>query len=606
MFTEYLEKTNLRALFAPKEKRITIPPASDRAEWANIPAAMREEILSAAKPQMDLPYPDLFATQFLAFVRTGDRAVYEAPYFTRRRMLLKSMLAECIEYSGAYMDRVVNGIWCICEESFWGISAHNGSSHPGMLKAAERPLPDIENPYIDLFAAQTSSLLLWTCYLLKGKLDAVSPLIARRVYLEAERRIIKPFFHHDDFWWMGMIRKDVNNWTPWILSNILASLLLLDMDDIRMEEGVKRALRMLDSYLAVMPSDGGCDEGAAYWNMAGGSLLDCLEHVENLTGGRAVFYEDAHIKAIGAFPLHAHIAGPYYWNFADCDAMPMLDGERVYRFGLRTGQAGLASLGAQIACENNGVLPKDTPETYRVLCRLFHPVPAMAAGISSEDMAILPDLQVWASRKGNLQAAVKGGHNGENHNHNDVGSFLLYADGEPEIVDAGNMVYTAKTFSPDRYTLWNTRSRNHNVPLVAGFEQEVGREYAASDVVLDRGHISLDMAEAYPKEAGVLSLKRTARYQGSAFVLNDTVELSSPASIAWVFLFRRSPEIHPGLLQTEGITLRYDSSLIAGCEEVPITDARMARNFPGSLWRVTLASQEMKEHSQTFEFTGRI
>jgi len=606
MFTEYLEKTDFRTLFAPKEKRLPIPPATDRAAWVHIPAEMRDEILAAAKAQQDMVYPTLTATQFMAFVRTGDRAEYETPCFTRRRMLLFAMLAECIQDNGEYMDQVVDGLWCICEESFWGVSAHNGSSHPGMRPAAERPLPDIENPYIDLFAAQTSSLLLWTCHLLRDKLDALTPLLIRRVRLEAERRIVKPFFHHDDFWWMGMIRKDVNNWTPWILSNVIATLLLTDVEDGRIAEGVQRAMRMLDSYLAIMPADGGCDEGASYWNMAGGSLLDCLEHIDHLTAGRASFYDDPHIRAIGAFPLKAHIAGPYYWNFADCDLKPMLDGERVYRYGMRTGQSDLAALGAEIASRAESILPRDTPETYRVLCKLFFPVPRSWGESKAEDTIILPDLQVWASRKSGLYAAVKGGHNGENHNHNDVGSFVLYADGVPQIVDPGNMVYTAKTFGPDRYTLWNTRSMNHNIPIIAGFEQQPGCEHAARDVSIHENGISLDMAGAYPREAGVLSLFRSATYRNDAFVLSDTVKLSSAVPMAWVFMLRSRPEILPGKLQTEKIILRFDASLQVACHEIPVTDKRMAWNFPGSLWRVVLTSPAVLEQSFTYEFSRRI
>jgi hypothetical protein len=284
----------------------------------------------------------------------------------------------------------------------------------------------------------------------------------------------------------------------------------------------------------------------------------------------------------------------------------MLDSERVYRYGVKTEQAGLQALGVEIAARAQGVLPKDTPETYRVLCKLFSPVPEPKHENRMADTVILPGLQVWASRKDGLYAAVKGGHNGENHNHNDVGSFLLYVNGEPEIVDAGNMVYTAKTFGPERYTLWNTRSMNHNVPMIADFEQKPGIAYAARDVQMEESGISLEMAAAYPKEAGVMSLAREAGYQGNSFVLTDKVMLQSAASVTWVFMLRRRPEITEGFLQTERMVMRFDGSLIASCEEVKITDACMARNFPGSLWRVTLTSPEWMEQCRTFEFSGRM
>lgn len=40
-------------------------------------------------------------------------------------------LAECAADDGRYLDAVIDGIWCICEESAWVLSAHNGSDHPG-------------------------------------------------------------------------------------------------------------------------------------------------------------------------------------------------------------------------------------------------------------------------------------------------------------------------------------------------------------------------------------------------------------------------------------------------------------------------------------------
>ncbi len=605
MFTEYLEKNDLLGLLAPAQERLPIPPANDRAKWNEILKSYREEICEAAQTQREMPYPQLLATQFLAFVRTEDRTAYESPYFQRRRLLLCAMLAECIAYNGTYLDQTIDGLWCICEESFWGISAHNGSSHPGVRPAKEHPLPDVENPYIDLFAAQTSSLLLWTCYLLKEKLNEVTPLIVRRVRLEVERRILKPFFHHDDFWWMGMTRRDMCNWTPWILSNIMGSLLLTPMEDSRLAEGMARAMRMLDSYLAVMPADGGCDEGASYWNMAGGALLDCLEHVYNLTGGRASFYGEPLIRNIGVFPLHAHIAGPYYWNFADCDAQPIMDGERVYRYGTRTGNEALAALGYEITASQKTVLPKDTPETFRVLCKLFFPVQQVSKNACKKHANILPNLQVWASSKDGMYAAMKGGHNGESHNHNDVGTFLLYVDGEPQIVDAGNLVYTAKTFGPDRYTLWNTRSMNHNVPLIGAFEQAPGREFAARDVFIQDSGMSMDMASAYPPEAGVLLLGRTASLQDAKFTVSDAVKLKFARPVTWVFLFRNRPELIDGQLKTGKIMMCFDPALIAECSEIPITDKRMSKNYPGSLWRFSLTQPYVTEHSQVFEFLRR-
>ena len=103
----------------------------------------------------------------------------------------------------------------------------------------------------------------------------------------------------------------------------------------------------------------------------------------------------------------------------------------------------------------------------------------------------LPSTQVLRrarARRGSadgLTLAVKGGHNGEHHNHNDVGSFVVASDGVPVIVDAGRPTYTAQTFGPDRYDIWTMQSSWHNVPEIDGVAQDAGAVHAASDVVVE-------------------------------------------------------------------------------------------------------------------------
>lgn len=579
------------------EARFPYPLCGDRA-WAALPQQRRDEVTAWGKEALATSYPMLTATQFMAFVRDGSRKTYEDPYFLRRRTLIGAALAYCVQPDAALLDQVVDGLWCVCEETFWGISAHNGSSHAGQTPASQRPLPEKRNPYVDLFAAQTACTLALTVRMLGRELDGVTPVIRRRVLRELEERVFTPFLYRDDFHWMGMIRKDLNNWTPWILSSIFLAALAVVRDDALLRQIFSRGLTMLDRYLEGMPEDGGCDEGAGYWNMAGGALLDCLEAVERVTGGQAVYWEQEKIRRIGAFPLHSHIAGPWYWNFADCDAQPMLDGERLYAYGRHTGNPGLCALGA---ATGSAVVPRDTPQMNRVLDALFH-APSLGPYPEAEEQISLPQLQVFARRCGEMYVACKGGHNGESHNHNDVGTFLLFHRGQPVIVDAGNMVYTAKTFSDQRYTLWNTRSRNHNVPLIGGAEQAPGQAHAARDIGEEKARIVMDIAGAYPAETGVRALRRSFTF-GAELALEDEVVLDTPQEIVWVFLSRPRPQLTSDGLLLGTVCLRYDRRLDCAVEEMPVTDSRMARNFPGSLWRVTLTQKPSAHTRQTFRFT---
>ncbi|MBP3427020.1 MAG: heparinase II/III family protein [Clostridia bacterium] len=602
MFTEYLRTHDLSALLGAPGSYRPFPKAEDRAAWEGLAPDVRQAIL-AWGGEAKQGYPPVTATQFLAFVRTGDRQIFERPYFGRRKLLIGAALAECVLGDGTHMDAVIDGLWTICEESTWVISAHNDARHPMSPAPGDRVLPDVEDPYIDLFAAQTSATLAFVLYFLEDRLNAVSTRIARRVRHEIERRILRPFRIHDDFWWMGMIRKDMNNWTPWILSNLLYTILLLERDGVLRCEMTARAMRMLDSYLAVMPEDGGCDEGAGYFNMAGASLLDCLEAIYEATDGRVSFYHEPHIRAIFSFPLKAHIDGAYYLNFADCDARPTLDGEPLVRCGLRTGIEPLCALGAAIR-RRRGRLPQiaDTPQMNRVLYTLFDPIPDLPQPEAPAFMQ-MPDLQVFAWRRGGLYAAIKGGSNNESHNHNDVGAFILYAGGEPQVVDMGNMVYTAKTFGPERYTLLNTRSMNHNVPLIGGVEQCEGAEHIAKDVSADECGARMDIAAAYPGEAGVTSAVRSLQITENGASLKDSISLAQARDVQWVFILRDKPALAPGKVRFGRMAMRHDPQLVQAVREMPVTDARMMKSYPGSLWRLTLSAPAACAHSAEFSFT---
>ncbi len=592
------------------------PPAENRERWEGIAPAHREEILRAAAQYRKQPYPMRPASAFLAFTDDGSRQADEKPYFFRRRKLCLAALACCLEEGAdaeADLMAAVDGIWCICEESSWVISAHCVNPIPGAPGTAEQRLPDPDQPYIDLFSAQTGMILALVKRLLGARLDAVSPLLAKRISREIKIRILDPFQATDDFWWMGVRRKDLNNWTPWILSNVmLCACTELRGEACREELAafLERGCAMLDRWLAVLPADGGCDEGAGYWNMAGGSLLDCLELLERMTGGQVQLWEQEKLRNVLTFPRKAEIGNGWFINFADCDARPSLSAERVRMAGEKLGDAGMLALWRRMTGERGeSALAEisDTPHFSRTLATLFHPLPGPDAG-EEKDAPLpdtwLPDLQVRMVRRGRMILCAKGGHNGENHNHNDVGSFMLYVDGEPVIVDAGNMVYTAKTFSDERYTLWNVRSAWHNVPLIGGVEQAAGEGFAARAVSCLPDGLSLELAGAYPKEAGVKRLRRTLRLTEEALTVTDELSLEREQPVTWTMLLRQPPTPAEDAIWIGPAELRPPEGLRFEAETKPVTDPRMARNFPGELYRVRLTGT-LREGSYTFRVALR-
>lgn len=59
--------------------------------------------------------------------------------------------------------------------------------------------------------------------------------------------------------------------------------------------------------------------------------------------------------------------------------------------------------------------------------------------------------------------------------------------------------------------------------------------------------------------------------------------------------------MEPGQLCIGDLVMRYDPALSFALEEHPVEDARMARSFPGSLWRISMSADPALSHEQRFE-----
>ncbi len=598
MFTEDIERYPIHHLMGGCRPCL-FPPVSQTGDWEHLGPERREPIRRLAEQYREEPYAQLTAGQYMEFVRSGNRGVMEAPYFQRRKKLIAALMGVCAgDERQEDLNIVVDGIWLICEETSWVISAHNGGEHDGVEKRTPMPLPDPERPYVDLFAAQTAMILALTIQLLGEELDEVSPLIRRRVSREIERRVIVPFETRDDFWWMGVIRKDLCNWTPWIVSDVaLAAVVCID-DRRRLCDLLERACAAIDRYLDVIPEDGGCDEGVGYWNMATGAVLDFLQLMEQQVGGWHLRRTEK-LKRMARFPLDMWLGGDWFANFGDCDARPEVPGERLQYAGKRLNMPDLIAFGARFRGEPTDAV-MDTPQLWRLMNNLMAPLKDVGDIAPPKD-AWLADLQIRRLTRDGATLVCKGGVNEGSHNHNDCGSFIYFVDGEPQIVDAGNMTYTRKTFSDQRYQLWNIRSKYHNVPVIGGCEQAAGNRCKARDVAMEPDGLSLDIAAAYPESAGVMALKRRfAMADDGSLTLRDEIRLDAPSPVTETFMLRGKPEITSDGVRSGAIRITHSEDMAVEVEEIPVTDARMAKNYPGSLWRVALTSPAAQEHSIAF------
>lgn len=604
LLTRSYSEAQLAGMLAKGQEWVTLPSYSDRAFWNGLPASIRGELIKAGENVLDFDWGVVKATDFMEFTRTGDRNIMQNPNSRRKGALQALALAELTEGKGRFIDQLINGIWAVCEQSTWVLSAHLPVTRNKEL------LPDVTRPVIDLGSGDAGALMSWVHYFFHEKLDEVNPLIAARIRLEVRNRILEPYYTRNDFWWMGFSDRPQNNWNPWVNYNVMQCILLIEDDQALRSKYIYKAMRSIDRFTDWYKPDGACDEGPSYWSHAGGKYFECLELLHRATGGKVNVFSQPLIKNMGQYIANVYINEPYFVNFADASAKGGINEGMVYRFGKAINSPEMTGFASFYAHKDkmNEHAPSGTIEAVITDLTILNEVMGSPAKEPLIDHAWYPDTEVAIAREypGSQKGfyfAGKGGHNAESHNHNDVGTFILYYNGLPCLVDAGVGTYVRQTFSPDRYKIWTMQSAYHNLPLINGVQQHNGRDYKAASAKFSATakqiNFTTDIATAYPEEAKVKSWKRSYTMQrGKSFTISDSYQLDA---------FVAAPELHflsackvdvstPGVIRLTGqdftLNMRYNArQMEASTEHIDNKDPRLERSWPGGLERIILKSK---------------
>lgn len=598
LLTSLYSKTMTDTLLSEPGKFHPLPQAGDSFWRDSVPETIRNSYISLGEEYIGKPWPALPVTEFARFKSDGNRTGYEQLSFSRRRQLAALVMAEIAEGRKRFVPDIINGLHCVLEETWWGIPAHYGKN-----------IPLYEEQTVDLFNAETAGLIAWTAYMLAADIDSFSPLLRKRIDSEITRRILRPAAK-TDYWW----KRAGMNWNPWIASNWLACILICEHDREKQKEGVAQILAALDCFIDAYPADGGCDEGPNYWDRAAASLFDCLNLLSLATDGRIDISGNPKIKAMAAYAYKLYVGKGRCVNFADANINTMaLQLNVAYPFGLYIGDHTMKQFAAYIAHEkdfannaagiyaNSGNWPALARELF--LLRNVNGLMSEQPNEPKPDDIWLPDLQIMTSRRHNLFVAMKGGTNGESHNHNDVGSFIVYSDGSPLIVDPGVGSYTAKTFGNQRYEIWSMQSQYHNLPVINGMGQKDGKQYTASAARYSKGRLCLDIAKAYPKEAGVRQWTRELRMNGKGNVeITETYLLDTLRSRPQIVLMcAMRPDISvPGVIKLGDHRVEYSASHLSVTSECinSLLDEKLRGIWTDGLYRVIMTVRDEKTNGR--------
>lgn len=548
---------------------------------SNVARKIYQPIIEKADKSLEKTYLALKMSEYLMFDETGDRAVFEKSYFERRNDCSYLLVAYWLTEDEKYRSTLIDLICMMCDEFTWCLPAHLHTD----------PLPDgymsaVE--VVDLFAAETARLLT-DVYEVVG--DKLPDFISIRIAYEIDRRITKPLLKWK-YWW----QRCTNNWAS-VCAAGSARAVFRFADD---EE--KRALMpmfesCIENFLSGYKDDGCCPEGFAYWRYGFGYFVIYADLMLEYSCGKVNYFEREKVRNIALFPQKIRMGKGKTVCFSD-------------------GGNGF-SIGSGIICYLRKIYGDvvQYPSIEYIghggnvfsINELLWFDKDFKADELKDSTTFFEDTQWYICRCENYSYAAKGGHNGEPHNHNDVGSFMIVsADDSIPLADIGAEKYRRETFRPEtRYNILNHASWGHSVPIINGDGYQIyGEEYSAKNVQFGDSTFSLDIEGAY--EAGIVErIHRKFELSEKCVTLSDTFWFSDKTEyVTERFVSCIEPEISDGTVVIGKARMIFDENrYVVACS----TDTYRSHNGDEfvTVYLIDFKGKNRKEDKFEFEIEIR-
>ena len=645
-YAQEKQATSLESLYAEYESENILPkdaswfpyPAySDRNAWDELLGSHAAHLITQGEKYLDFTWQSVNATAYLAYERTGNRQVMEKPMSANRVALNALMLAELAEGKGRFMDQLINGTWHIAHMPSWVLSAHLPRQKTG------RTLPDPSQQIIDLASSPVGAQMSAAYHFFHESFDKVNPIISQVIKSAVKKQILDPYLEPSNYkanWWLGFEQKPgavVNNWNPWCNAESILCFLLLEDNPERLEQAVRQSLKSVDKFIAYVKKDGACEEGPSYWGHAAGKLYDYLQIMHYATGGKIPFFEDPLIKDMGEYISRSFVSEGWVVNFADAVAKLSFIPSLIYNYGKAVSSTEMQDFAIyNLAKKTEGRFAAPKPvigndvfrslESMKPLAEMSARVDDLNAKIASGQQfeSLLASLRTsvpgytwypetqfcYIKNESDWFFAAKGGHNNESHNHNDIGSFILYKGSVPVFVDAGVGTYTKTTFSKDRYTIWSMKSGWHNLPVINGAFQKNGAKYKASDIVAScKGKtrtFKLDIARAYQSNACCKTWIRDYKVTDKVLTITDEYKLESRVAadvenfLVQGAVYQQGETASNGyvikanevVVENQGVLFRivYPGNMTVSVETMSLDDPKLTKVWGTSLRRISFIS----------------
>lgn len=474
------------------------------------------ELDNKRKSFLNTPIKTIPFNKYMLYFRTGNRNIYEAEYFDRRKRLAVFSASYLLYEREEDLEALEDTIWAICDEFTWVLPAHITE------------LPDgFDTEYIDLFSAETGFSLSEIYYLLKDKLNVK---ISKRILECLEKNIFSIYLNKSMPWEIAEM-----NWAAVCSSGVGAAFIYASPERFPIVK--ERILSSMKCFIKGYGTDGICVEGISYWEYGFGYFSYFAQLLYEFSDGTDNMFDSPIVKKSADFQNNAVLRKNYIISFSD---------------GAKS-----ASFSPGLTWKLHKIYPdvKLMPSKYYSLeqndiaCRVQRFLRDIFWS-ETENIDYIPpqkeekyfsDAEWYINKTSKLSFAAKCGNNDEPHNHNDVGSFILTDDNGSIFCDYGAGEYVKDYFSDKRYTFLCNSSFGHSVPIINSVGQCEGKEYCGKVIKAENDIFEVDLAKAYSNNR-VTSIIRNISLKDNIFKLRDEYKLQEQVDITERFVTMLEPK----------------------------------------------------------------
>ncbi|MBO4983729.1 MAG: heparinase II/III family protein [Clostridia bacterium] len=476
-----------------------------------------------------------------------------------------------------YYDNLLKSVWAYLDDYTWAPLGHYTKQYYGKTPK------DFDFGLIDIFASSAALALAEIKSLFQ---DRFPKLLIDRITYELRRRTIEPYLTRKYFW-----ESHDNNWTA-VCTGAVGSVLIYEAPELYYENR-ERLHASMKCYLDSYKDDGMCVEGVGYWSFGFGFFVTFAMLEKELTNGEIDWFKEEKVKEISKFIQKTFLQRNVLVSFSDAGI------DSPYSFGLPHMLKHIYGDEIENLPPDHGIVVYDnTHFNFALRSFIYYSKDFLADKMSNDVTYSVENSSYLFKRTENYGFAVKGGNNGESHNHIDVGSFILARNNKQIICDLGAGPYEDGYHTERRYTFFNPSAYAHNIPMLNGVgEDSVRREDACVNYDWEKERASLEFSNAFGVDF-LTKAERAFDFKKDSITMIDTLEVTKETEITERFVSVIEPKIVDGVAVIDDVSLIVQDNL-----QPKITVKEVKRHLDGSIYNAYLIDYTLPKGKYDFKIT---